>query len=75
MPLSKDKQGGGTNADGSKSTEFCSHCYQNGAFTYPDCTVEQMIERVSDKMKSMCMPGFLIGYFVKGIPKLKRWSK
>lgn len=74
MPLSKDKQGGGTNADGSKSTLYCSHCYQNGAFTQPDCTVEQMVGRVSDKMRSMRIPSFLIRYFVKDIPTLKRWN-
>jgi hypothetical protein len=27
MPLSKDAQGGGTEANGAKSTDFCSHCY------------------------------------------------
>lgn len=72
MPLKKDKQGGGTNADGSKSKEFCSHCYQNGSFTR-DCTAEQMVEFVSEKMRSMRFPGFMVRYFVKGIPKLKRW--
>jgi len=36
MPLNRDKQGGGTNADGSKSTMYCSHCFLNGQFTLPD---------------------------------------
>ncbi len=31
MPLSKDPRGGGTNADGSKSSEYCSHCYSAGS--------------------------------------------
>ncbi|HEY2363758.1 MAG TPA: zinc ribbon domain-containing protein [Candidatus Angelobacter sp.] len=31
MPLSKDEQGGGTEADGVRSTEFCSHCYRGGS--------------------------------------------
>ncbi|WP_224768159.1 zinc ribbon domain-containing protein [Metabacillus idriensis] len=26
MPLSKDEHGGGTEADGSKSTKYCSRC-------------------------------------------------
>lgn len=32
MPLSRDEQGGGSNADGSKSRVYCSHCYQGGRF-------------------------------------------
>jgi len=27
------------------------------------------------KMKEMGFPGFLAGFFTKGIPKLKRWAK
>ena len=38
MPMSKDPQGGGTNADGSKNENYCSYCYQNGEFTF-DSTV------------------------------------
>lgn len=30
MPLSKDPLGGGTNADRSRNTEYCSHCYKSG---------------------------------------------
>jgi hypothetical protein len=36
MPLSKDPLGGGTNADGSRNTEYCSHCYKSGCFTEPN---------------------------------------
>ena len=75
MPLSKDKGGGGTEADGRKSLEYCSNCYQNGQFTQPDITLEQMIVRVKERMKEMHIPGFLAGFFTKDIPKLKRWSQ
>jgi hypothetical protein len=75
MPLKKDEKGGGTNADGSKSYMYCSHCYQNGKFTLPDITKEGMQEHVKGKLKSMGFPGFIAGFFTKGIPKLKRWSK
>lgn len=74
MPLSKDEQGGGTEKDGSKSIEYCSRCYQSGEFTDPDITVDQMVEKVRGKMKQMHFPGFVTNYFVKDIPKLKRWS-
>lgn len=74
MPLNKDPQHGGTNADGSKSTMYCSYCYQNGQFTQPDMTAAQMQEFVKGKMKEMGFPGFLAGMFSKGIHKLKRWN-
>lgn len=73
MPLKRDAAGGGTHADGSKSLQFCSHCYQNGAFTLPDITLEQMQERVKGKVREMGIPGFLAGLFTRQIPKLERW--
>jgi hypothetical protein len=75
MPLKKDEKGGGTNADGSKSTMYCSHCYENGNFTQPNITVEQMQALVKQKIKEFRFPGFLAGLFTKGIPKLERWKK
>ena len=74
MPLSRDSKGGGTEADGSKSAEYCSHCYAGGKFTSPDLSVDQMIQRVQGKMKEMHIPGFLAKRFTKGIPNLKRWA-
>ena len=32
IPLKKDKMGGGTNIDGSKSILYCSYCYVHGRF-------------------------------------------
>ena len=74
MPMKKDPQKGGTNADGSKNLKYCSYCYQNGAFTQADITVDEMKTLVKGKMKEMGFPGFLAGFFTKGIPKLERWS-
>ena len=74
MPLKRDEQGGGTNADGSKSTMYCSHCYQTGEFLLPGITVEQMQERVSDKLREFGVPGFLAGIFTRRISKLERWQ-
>jgi hypothetical protein len=74
MPLSKDPNGGGGEANGAKSGMYCSHCYQNGKFVLPDITVGQMQERVKQRMKEMGFPGFLTGFFSKGIPKLERWN-
>ena len=74
MPLKKDPAGGGTNADGSKNEMYCSHCYGEGKFKQPDITATQMQGFVKNKLKEMGFPGFLAGFFTKGIPKLKRWK-
>jgi hypothetical protein len=73
MPLSRDEQGGGTDADGSKSRVYCSHCYVDGKFTLPDYTVEQMQDRVREKLREFGVPGFLGWFFTRKIPKLERW--
>ena len=73
MPMSKDANGGGTEADGTKSIQYCSKCYANGAFTQPDITLEQMQEKVKGKMREMHFPGFMAKYFVKDMPNLERW--
>jgi hypothetical protein len=75
MPLKKDEKGGGTNADGSKNNMYCSHCYENGKFTMPDITVDQMKALVKGKLKEFGFPSFLAGFFTKGIPNLERWKK
>ena len=75
MPLKQDPKGGGSNTDGSTSTMYCSYCYENGEFTEPDFTAEQMKALVKDKMKEMGFPGFLAGFFSMGIPKLERWKQ
>jgi hypothetical protein len=73
MPLSKDPRGGGTNADGTLSSEYCSHCYSKGAFTQPNITLEQMTALVEGKLRSMHFPGFLARRFAKDVPTLRRW--
>lgn len=75
MPMKRDKLGGGTHADGSKSTMYCSHCFQSGRFARADITTaEQMQELVKAKLKEMGFPGFLAGMFTRGIPRLERWK-
>ncbi|ETR73056.1 MAG: hypothetical protein OMM_07176 [Candidatus Magnetoglobus multicellularis str. Araruama] len=74
MPMKKDPDQGGTNADGSKSLKYCSYCYQSGNFTQPNFTVRQMQDFCIDKMKEMGMPRFLAWIFTRSIPKLERWQ-
>lgn len=74
MPMKRDEKGGGTNADGSKSNMYCSKCYEAGNFKIPGMSVNEMQLLVKSKLKEFGFPGFLAGWFTKGIPKLKRWS-
>lgn len=50
MPLSAEFDGFGTEADSSKSAEFCKFCYQNGSFTKPTQTVDEMVQSSIDFM-------------------------
>jgi hypothetical protein len=43
MPMEKAEDFG-PNADGSKNEDYCCYCYENGAFFYPEATMEQVIE-------------------------------
>lgn len=43
----------GTEADGSKSQKYCTYCYQNGNFTEPDITIDEMAKKGSMIMSEM----------------------
>ncbi len=64
----------GTNADGSINEEYCCFCFQDGKFTEPKITKEDMIEKVSDFMIQMGMPESQAKKRARDtIRKLKRW--
>ena len=74
MPLSRDPRGGGTNADGTLSSEYCSRCYESGAFTQPNITAAEMTALVEEKLRSMHFPGFIARRFSREVPSLRRWK-
>jgi hypothetical protein len=76
MPLQKQADFG-TNADGSKNSDYCHFCFQNGAFTQPDITMEAKIELVVKNMVAMkLMPEKQAREMANAfIPQLKRWQK
>ena len=41
MPMDSEDDFG-TEADGALSDDYCTHCYQNGAFTEPNITIDGM---------------------------------
>ena len=75
MPMRRDEKGGGTNADGSKSTMYCSHCFEAGKFTLPDISAADMQQRVKSKLKEFGLPAFAAGFFTRKIPSLARWKQ
>lgn len=75
MPLRRDARGGGTNADGSKSTIYCSHCYEAGRFTVPNITAAEMQKRVKAKLKEVGVPKIASWFFTRNIPRLARWRE
>ena len=42
FPMNEDLYG--SNADGSKSKDYCKYCWVDGAYGKPDETMEEMIE-------------------------------
>ena len=76
MPLSEEFGNLGTNADESNTWEYCSICFQNGEFTNPNQTLEEMINSSIDNMTNdvgipLEQATQLANSF---IPTLKRWQ-
>ncbi len=74
MPLKRDIKNGGTNSDGSRSKMYCSNCYENGHFTNPTLTPDEIKNRLKEKLIEFGIPKFLTGFFTKNIPNLERWK-
>lgn len=76
MPLKKDPNGGGSEKDGSKSTMYCSYCYENGDFIAKNISLEDMKEAnfkiMTEKLK---MPKFLAKLANMNLKNLERWKK
>ena len=76
MPVSEEFGNFGTEKDNSRNSEFCSFCYQNGRFTNPNQTMEEMIQSSVDNMTAdLRMPIKQATELANSfIPKLKRWQ-
>ena len=76
MPLEK-AEFFGTNADGTKSALYCTYCYQNGKFTEPTITMNQMIEKCVTIMtqQKIMTEDQAKPLMTKTIPMLNRWKK
>lgn len=74
MPMKKDPKKRGSNSDRSINQKYCSYCFEKGEFIQADISLQEMQVFVKGKMKEMGFPGFLTGFFAKGISKLERWQ-
>ena len=75
MPMGDTDALNGTNADGTRNTEYCKYCFENGRF-HKEETMEQMLES--------CIPFMVEGgmsaeearrILSEQLPQLKRWRK
>jgi len=73
MPIDKIDDRG-TEKDGSKSSEYCKYCYQDGKFTTPDMTLQKMKDVIITQMKKMNLPDTVIQQSLNILPTLKRWK-
>lgn len=74
MPMHKDPQGGGTEADGSKSQTYCSICYDQGGFRHPDVSVTEFQQYCQEALMRSGTPKIMAWMFTRGIPRLARWQ-
>jgi hypothetical protein len=73
-PLGKPEDFG-TSSDGIRINDYCCHCFQRGAFTEPDITRQQMIDRcVAVMAERGIMPEPQARMLLTEVmPTLKRW--
>lgn len=64
----------GTEKDGNPSEQYCKYCYQAGAFTDPEMTLEKMKGIAIQEMKKQNLPAAIIQQSLDMLPKLKRWQ-
>jgi len=75
MPLQKEEDFG-TNASGSKSEEYCFHCFQNGKFLDEGITLQEKIDKNVKFAVQMGMSEREARKMALNVlPKLKRWKK
>jgi hypothetical protein len=75
MPMDQDPGHGGTETDGSKSSKYCSYCYQNGAFKDNFTEAAEMVTFVKGKLKEMGHGRLKRWFYTSHIPRLERWKK
>ena len=74
MPMDKDPGRGGTRQDGTKTQQYCSLCYEKGAFRDDFTKADEMVSFVKEKLKEMGYSSLKRWFFTSHIPNLERWK-
>lgn len=69
-----DPQKGGTNADGTKNSTYCSYCYTEGKFHDDFTKPSEMVVFVKGKLKEMGYGPLKRWFYTSHIPQLARWK-
>lgn len=64
----------GTEKDGSPSQEYCKYCYQQGEFTHPGMSLDEMKEHMTRMMGQEKLPADILEAAIGRLPHLKRWA-
>ncbi len=75
MPLDKDPNKGGTNADKSRSDKYCSFCYKDGTFLDEGVSLHEKIEKnIQIAVSRMNIPESQARKMAESLlPNLERW--
>lgn len=73
MPLDKDPNKGGSEADGTKSTKYCSYCYQNGKFVN-EMPLDEFKVFLDGVMKERGLNFLMRKLTIFMLPNLERWK-
>jgi hypothetical protein len=74
MPMEKDPESGGTNADGTKNLKFCSYCYRDGKFNDNFSKPSEMVSLVKGKLREMGYGPLKRWFYTSHISQLERWK-
>ena len=76
MPLEKPEDFG-TGAEEYRINDYCRYCFQNGAFTAPDITMEAMLAKCAGIMaqQGIMSEARARAMMADVLPRLKRWRK
>jgi hypothetical protein len=74
MPLSNPEDFG-TEANGTINNDYCRHCYQQGIFTNPFMTLQDMENHIRHNLERQHEDERVIHHVIGTLPDLKRWYK
>lgn len=73
MPLKDAVRGSRKNGD--LSQLYCKYCFQDGEFTVPDATVDDMVKYSVEGMTKKGWPKFMAKFLTKNTKNLPRWKQ